>query len=168
MCLVGKVAYDLRVLSLYRSRIEKRYGPQIALIEQTCRSFPKGVPSPSDEDRLRDREIVETVRKSLSADKIYSASCSFDGHHGLTSLKPMETGYSTYEFRFLTWHDAGGRYSLFYGKSVDNRKLLVYEGRIQAPRMRRYRIVFTLDDINNAANVEKPQSPPLRHTPLSV
>lgn len=154
LCFACKVAYDVHSLSAYRSYVETRYAPQIALIEQSCRGSPTG--DPSDEDYLKEQKVAETIRQSLSAREIFCASWSLDGHHGLAGLKPLETGYTSYHLRILGSHDAEGTHSLYYGKTFDNHNLLVYEGWVHGGGKRQYMLVFFLDDIRNATNTEQP------------
>ena len=165
LCLACKVAYDVRSLSAYRSFIEARYAPQIALVEQKCRDSPQGNLSMSEEDFLNEKKVVETIGKSLSGSEIYCASWSVDGHHGIAGLKRMETAYSRDVLTILGSHDASGNHSLYYGKTFDNRNLLVYEGWVEGGGKRQYVLVFLLDDIKNAANTEQPQSPPSADQP---
>jgi hypothetical protein len=145
LSVLWKVMYDRHKLSVYRDYIEARYAAQLAVIERNCLVSPRGDLSEADCFRLA--KLTSATEASLSANEIWSASWSSDGHHGLESLKPLETGFTTY--RLYGAHSADRTHSLYFGKTFDNRPLLVYEGWVEGGGKRQYTLAFLLDGIES-------------------
>jgi hypothetical protein len=145
LCVLGKWAIDKRSLDEYRHFIEIRYAPQIALTENGCQmSRPK-----QDDDRYawdEENEIADAVRNKLTANEIYAASWSSDGHHGLVGLKMQGEGYRHSGFPWST--SADGAHWLMFGESFDKRPLLVYHGFISDAEKQRYHIALDREAID--------------------
>ena len=95
-----------------------------------------------------DLKIVEPkLEKALSAPAVYSASWSWDGHHGLSSIKSWPRSDRGYSWRLGGYqsNDGDQLHSLCYGKTFSGRSLLVYEGWIPDAEMRAYTIAFYHD-----------------------
>ena len=134
----------------YRKFIESTYASEIALIEQRATELPD--PDDWSEEAIAQTDtIANDLQTALSKSEVFSASWSLDGHHGLQSLKPMDTnGYSTHSNWFGS-HDADQLHSLCYGETFLGRYLLVYEGWVPAGINRSYRIAFYRTAIDSAA-----------------
>jgi hypothetical protein len=138
---VAFVSLQKATLRRYREVIESAYASEITLIEQRARELP----DPDDwsrESMNRIDAIDGELRAALSKPEVFSASWSLDGHHGLRSIKPMDTdGYSTYSNWFGS-RDARGLHSLSYGTTFQGEELLVYQGWVLEGVNRSYTIAF--------------------------
>lgn len=152
VCLAGKLAYDVGRLSSYRDYIERRYEREISLIERTCMELPEG--EPSIDEMREELKIAEALGQSLQSSAIYSASWSNDGHHGAQYLKRPTGGGSTSCWKFLARQSPDGNGRIFYGRSFDHQRLLIYERWVLHGRKRHYSIEFLLDAIQGEADRE--------------
>jgi hypothetical protein len=146
---IAKVAYDVHQLSFYRTYIENHFVSEISLVEEDCKSFPLGdIP---DREWPRLETAAKIIESKLSSKAIFCVYSSGDGHHGQRCLKPMKDGFTSYCIPFCGSNNSDGRHTLFFGKTFNGQRLLVYQGVVPTGGKRRYEIVFLLDEIRNAA-----------------
>ena len=132
-------------LATLRNCVEKHYAEPIAAVEQYMVSCTNMVAIAHLERRV-------TLEHTLAAPEIYSASCSFDGHHGLDTLKMLRNRVGVTHYTKPASQDESGVHRLYRGVAMDGTQLVVYHGWLEsAPVYRDYTIalcVKTLKTVN--------------------
>ena len=136
-------------LGNYLGLVERTFADEIALIEQKC------IEHPTEYDETRFDWIDETealCNQELSDPAIYWASCSYDGHHGITSFKSPAPGSGMSCPQWLLHSNADGSRSLGFGTTKNGKPLLVLHGYNPDALKRRYIVAFFRDVV--VANAE--------------
>mgnify|MGYP006421322809 CR=1 FL=1 len=117
------VLWSYHTLRSYQEFIHHQYAPEIRQLEIAMQQWP--------EDRLEDEAayqlaeaLKEELKKTFRSGDFYSASWSFDSHHGAQSTGLPSSGFTTYPWVSTT---DNFRQTLYFGRSFEGVPLLVYQ-----------------------------------------